>query len=161
MMGASFFVDDPVIFAVCGAMLVSAAAMVGLGRHLLVGAVLLASGCSSLTLRPVNANHWMRKTEVMARLGVDETALNQLLPAEQAACDKLDGQVTGWTATALVVGVLSGGSGVTSIFTDSTPRYVVGGVGVGLAATAALAAYMSTTLAQNYARKCTVNTGGR
>lgn len=119
------------------------------------------SGCGSLTLRPVNPDHHARKVEVSERLGIEEPKLDQTLLAEQAECDSLDNKVLGWTATVVVAGVLSGGSGVTSLFTEQVPRYVVGGVGVVLAAVSALSAYLSTQFAQRYARRCTVNTGGR
>ncbi len=71
-----------------------------------------------------------------------------------AECDKIDSQYVGWTATTVVSGVLSGGSGLSSIFTESTPRYVVGGVGVSLAAVTALSTFMGTHYAQKYTRLC-------
>lgn len=121
----------------------------------------LLSGCSSLSLRPVNPDHVARKAEVTRRLGIDETNLNQVLKDDQQACDKLDRTVMGWTGTSVAMGSLAGGSGVTSLFTESTSRYVVGGLGIGLAAFAAVSAYLSTAYASKYSRQCTVNTGGR
>lgn len=124
-------------------------------------AILLLSGCGSLTLRPVNPDHHARKVEVSARLGVSEPKLDQTLQAEQVECDTLDNKVLGWTSVTILGGVLSGGSGVTSMFTADTPRYVVGGIGVALAAISALSAYLSTQYASRYAHRCTVDTGGR
>lgn len=122
--------------------------------------LVLLSGCS-VSLRPVQRNHALRIAEVTERLGVDQPTLNAALANTQTQCDSLDAKVTAWTATTVVAGVLGGGSGVTSIFTESTPRYVVGGVGVGLAAISALSAYLSVHYSQAYARLCTVNTGGQ
>lgn len=124
-------------------------------------ALLLLAGCGGLSLRPVNPNHVQRKAEVTGRLGIDEPNLNQVLQADQVECDRLDNRVLGWTATSIVLGVAGGGSGVTAMFTESTPRYVTGGIGVGMAALTALSAYMSTQYAQRYARRCTVNLGGK
>lgn len=119
------------------------------------------SGCGSLRLRPVNPDHKARKAEVTQMLTTDENTLNAALKAEQAECDSLDNKVLGWTATTIVAGVLGGGGGVTSILTNDTPRYVVGGLGVGLAAVSALSAYLSTQYSSRYSHRCTVNTGGR
>lgn len=124
-------------------------------------ALALLAGCSSISLRPVNPDHHARKMELTQRLGVGEELLNATLAADQAECDKLDNEVTGFTAATVVIGVLGGGSGLTSVFTDSTPRYATAGTSVGLAAFSALFAYLSTSFAQKYARRCAVNAGGR
>lgn len=126
-----------------------------------IAVALALSGCAGFSLRPVQRNHALRLAEVRERLGTDDARLAAMLASTQAECDALDAKVTGWTATTVVAGVLGGGSGVTSIFTESTSRYVVGGVGVGLAAVSALSAYLSVHYAQGYARRCAVNTGGQ
>jgi hypothetical protein len=125
----------------------------------LVAALLLA-GCGHFSLRPVQRDHAIRVAEVKERLGTDDAHLSVMIANTQDQCDSLDAKVTGFTATSIVVGVLGGGSGVTSIFTESTPRYVVGGVGVGLAAMSALTAYLTVHYSQEYAHKCTANVGG-
>jgi hypothetical protein len=122
---------------------------------------LFLTGCGSLTLRPVNPDHAARKLEVTGKLGIDEVNLDQVIKEDKAACDALDNKVIGFTATAVTLGVLGGGSGLTSIFTENTPRYAIGGVGVGLAALTALFSYLSTQFASKYARQCAVNVGGR
>lgn len=121
----------------------------------------LAAACSTVRLRPDNPDHAARKLEVTQRLNTDAQSLDAVLKAQQDECDSLDGKVLGWTATAVVAGVLGGGGGVTSLFTESTPRYAVGGVGVGLAAVTALASYLSTQYSARYSHRCTVNTGGK
>ncbi len=121
----------------------------------------ILSGCSALSLRPVERNHALRKAEVTQKLGVDEETVNAAVAADQAECDALDNKVTGFTATTVVLAILSGGSGLTSVFTDNTPRYAIGGVGVGLAAGSGLFTYLSTQFAQRYSRRCAVNLGGR
>lgn len=121
----------------------------------------MLAGCGTLTLRPVQTNHALRKAEVSQKLGVPEETVNAAVAADQAECDALDNKVTGFTATTVVLSILSGGSGVTSIFTDQTPRYATGGVAVGLAASSALFTYLSTQFAQRYSRRCAVNMGGR
>lgn len=133
-------------------------AVIGIGLALAL--CFLLSGCGTLTLRPMQRNHDERMAEVRARLNTDDAHLSVMLASTQEECDSLDARATGWTASSVVVGVLGGGSGAASLFTDSTPRYVVGGVGVGLSAVSALSAYMSVHTAQQYARKCSVNTGG-
>jgi len=101
--------------------------------------LIFLSGCGSLTLRPAVSHNMM--------LGA--TALGT--PVE---CDRMDSKYVGWTATTIVAGVLSGSSGLGSIFTESTPRYVVGGVGAGLAAITALSAFIGTHYAQRFTRLC-------
>lgn len=122
---------------------------------------LLVSGCGGLRLRPDNRNHAERKAEVTQRLNTDPTSLDAVLKAEQQECDSLDNKVLGWTATTIVAGVLGGSGGVTSLLTDSTPRWVTGGIGVGLSALSALSAYLATQYSARYSHRCTVNTGGR
>lgn len=122
---------------------------------------LFTTGCASLSLRPVQPNHALRKAEVAQKLGVDQATIEAAVTADAATCNRIDNTVTGFTATTVVLGVLSGSSGIASIFTDQTPRYVTGGIGVGLAASTALFTYLSTQFAQRYARQCAVNLGGR
>ncbi len=127
-----------------------------------LGLVLLAFGCGSLTLRPVQTNHALRKAEVSQALGVEPQRIDAALQEDQAACDKLDGQVTGWTAVSVVGGALSGGSGLSTLLTDdATARYAIGGVVIGVAAVTAFSAFWTTHLGQKYARRCAVNLGGR
>lgn len=134
--------------------------VVVLGLMLAVVLGWMLSGCGTLSLRPLQRDHIVRMTEVKENLGTDDAHLSVALTNTQAQCDSLDAKVTGLTATSIVVGVLGGGSGVTSIFTESTPRYVVGGVGVALSTLTALTSYLTVHYAQLYARRCTVNAGG-
>ncbi len=123
-------------------------------------AALLCCGC--LSLRPVQRDHALRKAEVSVRLGVDSPAIDGALAADQAECDALDGKVAGWTAVTVVGGVLGGGGGLTTVLTDDpTARYVVGGLGIAVAAVTALGAYMATATSARYTRRCAVNMGGR
>lgn len=120
------------------------------------------TGCAALSLRPVQRDHALRKAEVSQKLGVDAPIIDGALAADQAECDALDGKVTGWTATSVVLGAISGGGGLTTVLTDdTTARYVVGGVGIGVAVLTALSAYLATSYSQKYARRCAVNLGGR
>lgn len=130
-------------------------------RFVVLASLLFLVGCGTLSLRPKNPDHFARRAEVAQKLGVDPLVVDAALAADKAACDKLDNTVTGFTATTVVLGVLSGGSGLTSIFTDNTSRYVTGGIGVGLAASTALFTYLATTFSQKYARNCAVNLGGK
>lgn len=82
-------------------------------------------------------------------------------PATWAECTRLDRDVVGWSATGVVVGVLGGGSGITTAFFDAkTPRYITGGISVTLGALSALSGYMVARSTKKYAERCTVNTGG-
>ena len=128
---------------------------------LLVLTLLVCTGCGTFSLRPVQRDHAKRIAEVKERLGVDDAHLGGMLATEQAECDALDNKATGWVATTIVAGVLGGGSGLTSVFTNDTPRYVVTGTGIALAAVSALSAYMGSHYAQRYSRECAVNVGGR
>jgi hypothetical protein len=76
------------------------------------------------------------------------------------ACDRLDRSVMGWTAATMALGVLGGSTGVTAALTEDVPRYVTGGISVGLSTTAAIATYLSTAYAQRYVRGCTLAAGG-
>jgi hypothetical protein len=79
-----------------------------------------------------------------------------------ADCSKLDNEQIGWTAASVVFGVLSGSGGiVASVFDNSAPRYVVGSVGLTLAAGAALSAYLANTYQHKYVAGCTLNVGGK
>ena len=83
-------------------------------------------------------------------------------PATWEECTGIDKRVVGWTATGVVLGVLGGGSGVTTAFFDeSTPRYVTGTISVVFGATAALAGYLSSVNSKKYADRCTTNDGGQ
>jgi hypothetical protein len=135
-----------------------ALAILGIALAIWLGCML--AGCGSLTLRPVQRDHALRMAQVKEMLGTDDAHLSVMVVNSQAECDALDTKVTAFTASSVVAGVLGGGSGVTSIFTESTPRYVVGGVGVGLSALTALTAYLTVRYSQLFARRCTVNTGG-
>jgi hypothetical protein len=120
------------------------------------------AGCSTITLRPVQRDHAIRKAEVSSKLGVDEPTLNATLAADQAECDALDASVTKWTVLSLVAGGLAGGSGLTTIITDNQiTRYVIGGVGIGVAVLTPVFAFMSASYSQKYARRCAINTGGK
>jgi hypothetical protein len=82
--------------------------------------------------------------------------------SDRIACDRLDNFQIGWTATSVVAGVLGGGGGITTAVLDEhVPRYVTGSFSVFLSASAALAAYMSTTYTKKYTEQCTINTGGK
>jgi hypothetical protein len=91
---------------------------------------------------------------------VQPSTLSASIEYTQEQCDRIDSRVMGWAATAIATGVLSSGSGISSIFTESTPRYVVGSIGVGLATLAGISSYLSTAYAQKFARRCTINVGG-
>lgn len=83
-------------------------------------------------------------------------------PATWAECSKYDRDVVGWTATGVVLGVLGGGSGVTTAFFDqNTPRYITGSISVTFGALTALASYLGSTASKKYADRCTQNEGGR
>jgi hypothetical protein len=124
-------------------------------------ALVFLGGCGTLTLRPVQTNHALRMSEMTYKLEVPRETLNATIENTQAQCDVLDSRVMGWTGTSIASGILGGGSGLASVFTETTPRYVVGGIGVGLATLAGISAYLSTAYAQKFARRCTVNVGGR
>ncbi|MEO9196782.1 MAG: hypothetical protein ABI445_24250 [Polyangia bacterium] len=101
------------------------------------GLVILFSGCS---LRP------SVRVAAMPLLSAD-------------ACASLDNKAVGFTAASIGFGVLAGGAGLSSVLTDSTPRVVVGSVGVGLAVGSGVFTYLSTAFSQRYARGCTTTTG--
>lgn len=83
-------------------------------------------------------------------------------PATWAECTGYDKRVVGWTATGVVLGVLGGGSGVTTAFFDqNTPRYITGSISVVFGAMTALSSYMATAASKKYADRCTQNEGGR
>jgi hypothetical protein len=135
-------------------------ALAVLGLALALWLSFALAGCGSLSLRPVQQDHVVRMAQVKEMLATDDAHLSVSLASSQVECDAIDARVTAFTASSIVVGVLGGGSGVSSLFTEATPRYVVGGVGVGLAAMSALTAYLTVHYAQLYARRCAVNTGG-
>ncbi len=143
-------VSEQAFYAVCYVLLGVAAIVIGCSL----------TGCGGITLRPVQRDHAIRLAQVRALLATDDAHLSVAVSNTKEECDDLDGKVTAWTATGAGLGVLAGGSGLTALFTDSTPRYVTGGVGAGLAAFTAVATFLSTHYAQNYARRCAVNTGG-
>jgi len=61
----------------------------------------------------------------------------------------------------VVLGVLGGGSGVTTaFFDDSTPRYVTGSISIVFGAMGALSGYLSSHYSKKYANRCTDNSGG-
>ena len=105
----------------------------------LICALAVLTACSDVhfSLKPDSSLDHMRK-----------------LTLETPECVALDNKNLGWMATSVVAGVLGGGSGVTSLLTDNTPRYVVSSVGIGLSALAALSSFLSTQYAARYTRQC-------
>jgi len=127
-------------------------------------AIIVASifcGCGTLSLRPVQPDHALRKAEVTQKLGVDAPTLDTALAADSAHCNALDNTVTGLTATSIGLGVLSGGSGLTALLTDAVPQKATGGVTLGLAVLTSTFAYLTTSFSQKYTRQCAVNVGGK
>lgn len=104
-------------------------------------AIMFLQGCGSISMLP-------RPRRIVGDARVEAVAVSP-------ACMALDRDVAGFTATSIALGALSGGSGLGSLFTSSTSRYVVGGVGVGLGTFGAVFAYLSTYFAASYARQCT------
>lgn len=127
----------------------------------LLACLLCLTGCTGLSLRPVQRNHALRLQEVQEKLGVGAERLNTALAYTQAQCDATDTKVAVWTGTGVVSGALSGGSSLTSIFTGSPARYYVAGAGLGMSVLTAFSAFMSNHYSQIYSRRCTVNTGGQ
>lgn len=109
-------------------------------------AVSLFSGCSVGMLPP--SRH------------VSAEAITPRVAFSSGTCVALDRDATAWTATTVVASVLSGGGGVSTIFTAQTPRIAISSTGVGLAALSALSTYLAAHYASQYAQGCTVNTGG-
>jgi hypothetical protein len=121
----------------------------------------LLASCS-ISLRPVQKDHALRRVEIIQKLDVDPVRLDSTLAADKTECDALDGKVTAWTGVSIASGVLAGGGGLTSILTDdSVARYVVGGVGLAVAVVTAVSSYLSTSYASKYSRTCAVNMGGK
>lgn len=83
-------------------------------------------------------------------------------PATWEECKSYDRSVVGWTATGVVLGVLGGGSGVTTaFFDDKTPKYITGTISVVFGAMTALSSYMATAASKRYTDRCTQNEGGQ
>ncbi len=119
------------------------------------------AGCGTLSLRPVQPDHALRKAEIVQKLGVDAPTLDTALVLDQKQCDSLDNTVTGLTASSIALGVLTGGSGLTALLTDAVPPKATGGVTLGLAVLTSTFAYLTTAFSQTYTRKCAVNLGGK
>lgn len=122
--------------------------------------VTLCASCGSL--RPINRNHQEHLMHIAGKLGVEPGTLNWPSLEEEKVCNSLDAKTTGWTATAVVAGVLGGGAGITTtVLDDKTPRWAVGSVTVTLSAVSALSIFLSTHFGQRYAQKCSINLGGK
>ncbi len=80
---------------------------------------------------------------------------------DEATCADLNRDAVAFSATAAGLGVLAGGSGVSSVLTSSTPRYVVGGVGVGLATMSAVFTYLGSAYSAEYSHTCTTEAVAR
>lgn len=74
---------------------------------------------------------------------------------------KLNDEAIGLMAASIGLGVLAGSSGVTTLFTSSTPRYVVGAVGLALQVGAGVTTALSTLYGTRYAAECTEDDGAR
>lgn len=105
----------------------------------------LLPGCNAFSLLP----HPARPVGTHLMIGV---------PVASARCDALNTDVIALTATSVGFGVLSSGSGVTSLFTSSTSRYITGGVGIGLALFSGVFTSLSASFAANFTQECTTPT---
>lgn len=105
--------------------------------------LLVLSGCESWSLQ-------QKRSLIPPKADPSPTSLTEF-------CLSLDSKVTGWTATSIVVGALSGSSGLTvAALPDETPKWVMGSISLALSGVAALSAFMSTHYAAQYAKACTV-----
>lgn len=83
-------------------------------------------------------------------------------PMTWEECKIIDRNALGWTATAVVFGILGGSSGgLTSAFDETTSRYITGSIAVGLSVIGALGGFLGSVYSKRYAEKCTSNTGGK
>lgn len=118
------------------------------------------SGCGAITLRPVQRDHALRMAQVRQVLATDDVHLNAALTDTQAQCDALDTEVTVLTSLTTGAGILAGASGVSAIFTSSTPRLAVSITGAILAVIGGAMPPFTASASQRFTRRCTVNTGG-
>lgn len=77
-------------------------------------------------------------------------------------CAVLDRNQLGWSVSAVIFGVLGGGSGgLTAVVPDDTPKYVVGSLSLVFGIFAGVSTLLAPAYAKRYADGCTVNTGGK
>lgn len=72
-----------------------------------------------------------------------------------ASCDSLDSKQVGWTVSSIILGGLSGGSGLTAaVLPTDTPRLAMGGISLTLTVFSAISSFMAGHYVQKFCREC-------